>query len=228
VAYREETLKKWRDWAARIKDDVLQLFWRREIWQGLVEQLDKRKIEDSGYFKVAWVRMYVESLAAAVRRHADIDDDSVSLARLMDDLGNQAPVFTRDLFMSEVWDMDRVEHDEELQREVWRRHGHESFDRWAGPGGTHIDAAKMWADLEKFRKTTEGVVHYVNRSVAHLDRRGVERTLTFGELDAALESLKELFGEYYALVTATGLVLDPVMQGDWKAPFRVALFSPTE
>ncbi len=172
VGYRETTLEKWRDWADRIKDDVLQLFWRREIWRGLVDQLDKRQITDSGYFKVAWVRMYVESLAAAIRRHADVDDDAVSLARLMDDLANQAAVFTRDLYMSEVWDMSFVEGTEDWQREAWRQHGHEAFDDWAGRGGTHIDAAKVRTDLEGFRETTDGVVHFVNRTVAHLDRRG--------------------------------------------------------
>jgi hypothetical protein len=228
VGYREDALAKWRDWDERIWTDIKALLWRREIWTGLVEQLDRRGMPDSGYFKVAWVRMYVESLSAAIRRHAVVDPDSVSLARLIADLERQSAVFTRDLYMTEVWDMSRVEDDEQWVRDAWRTNGTEGFDLWAGPGGVHVDPERMSTDLAALHDTTDKVVHFVNRTIAHLDRRGFDTGLTFGELHAGLDAVKELHGKYHTLLTGRLIAVDPVIQGDWKAPFRVALFGPTD
>jgi hypothetical protein len=101
----------------------------------------------------------------------------------------------------------------------------DAFDRFAGDVGNHVDPALVERDLEALRSTTSGVVHFATRTVAHLDKRGVDQEITFGELNRALDTLSDLVRRYHLLVTGSSLLrVEPTMQGDWKAPFRIPLF----
>ena len=51
--------------------------------------------------------------------------------------------------------------------------------------------------------------------------------MTLEEIHAAIDMIGDLFKKYYNLLTAGSYVqLEPVMQTDWKAVFRVPWMSP--
>jgi hypothetical protein len=56
--------------------------------------------------------------------------------------------------------------------------------------------------------------------VAH--RTPIEETLTYGELNAAIDALEPVFINYYAIVNGGGLMgLEPSIQYDWTEPFQI-------
>jgi hypothetical protein len=66
------------------------------------------------------------------------------------------------------------------------------------------------------------VKRYVDRLVAHWDRRGLKELPTFDELNAALDVISEVFVEWAQWLTASHrAVMVPVFQYDWEAPLRV-------
>ena len=69
----------------------------------------------------------------------------------------------------------------------------------------------------------EGVVRFANKTIAHADAVRPDRLPTFGDLDAAVHVLGEIYCRYSILLTGSAPSPDslaPTMQGDWLAPFR--------
>jgi hypothetical protein len=73
--------------------------------------------------------------------------------------------------------------------------------------------------------TSEALVRYANRFVAHAERPSEQPIeATYRDLDRAIELLGALLRKYYLLIDGGGLTtVTPVIQGDWRAPFRSPL-----
>jgi hypothetical protein len=95
----------------------------------------------------------------------------------------------------------------------------EGFSR----NGVHIDAEIVKTDRGELSDQARRVVGFANRTVAHLDRRGWDKGLTFGELSETITALGELHARYYLFLTGKAKVLTPTIQGDWRSPFRRVL-----
>lgn len=82
-------------------------------------------------------------------------------------------------------------------------------------------------DLKKLKATVAPVTKFVNGTVAHIDSREMKDTTTLSKLSAAIDLLGEFFKRYQCLLTGSHQwALEPVIQGDWQAPFRQPLFAP--
>jgi len=67
------------------------------------------------------------------------------------------------------------------------------------------------------------------KTVAQLDRKDFDETLTFGELSNAVDVVTELHGRYSHLVTATVKGQSwPIIQADWRAPFGQVITSAVD
>jgi hypothetical protein len=63
-----------------------------------------------------------------------------------------------------------------------------------------------------------------DRVLAHLDSRGFEGTVTYGDLDAAIEGLDRIACKYIAFLTGDSYpTLEATIQFDWKEIFEVPL-----
>ena len=68
---------------------------------------------------------------------------------------------------------------------------------------------------------------YVNRHVAHMDRRGSNSLPTYNDIDAAIDLIGTIFHRYHGLLTASSYTqLEPAWQDDWAAPLRTAWLPP--
>ena len=68
------------------------------------------------------------------------------------------------------------------------------------------------------------VADFASRTVAHIDARGANPP-TFVELDDAISAIGDVYKSVALLVDcASPFDVVPYIQGDWKLPFRVALF----
>lgn len=86
--------------------------------------------------------------------------------------------------------------------------------------GEHIDT---------FKKLTAQIEAYVDRTVAHLDPKGFNGTVTFKDLDSAIVALDDLATKYICLFTGRGYPgsLAPTIQFNWKRIFDVAWRKPS-
>jgi len=73
-----------------------------------------------------------------------------------------------------------------------------------------------------------GIEHYVDRRVAHYDKRGLARpTPTFADLTASLQTLERLVILYWRLLKGASITtMLPTIQFDWQDIFRFPWAKP--
>jgi hypothetical protein len=210
---REDALyEKWKGWIERIYNETITLFSYRSFYRAVSEITQNNgNIPASSFFDAlgAW---YATTQSVAVRRQTDLDDRSVSVARLLTNMAANPNVMTRSRHNSM--------YDDEGH---WQRRANATFDKYAGEGADTIAPERYQADLDEFQTIAQPIKDYVDRMVAHNDQRELTDLPTYEDLNAAIDLLEWLLNKYMVLLKATGVPsADPVHQADWKAAFRVA------
>lgn len=78
------------------------------------------------------------------------------------------------------------------------------------------------ADRSELDQVVAPVKAYVDQRLAHMDRATAQPALTGRQIHDAVAVLQRLFGKYeHALTGAHTPDLEPVIQSDWEAVFRV-------
>lgn len=213
-----QKIEKWKRWIDRIEPDVIWLHHHRRVWREMVDTL--AGLEDAEFFRMHYTRLYIDGAAMAVRRLAyrGGDDKSRSLAQLVAELIATPEVLTGD------------RHAEMYESTVLGAEmGRERFDEEWGDGSGALDPARLQADIDALTDASSKVSALADRTIAHIDKRGFADEVTFGDLDRAIDEIGRVFQRYRELVVGSPLMtLEPTIQGDWKAPFRSALFGADE
>jgi hypothetical protein len=211
----DDRYTRWRDWLARIDTDLTQIALARWTFKSISAMTRTARLPPSFAFELLsdW---YVRAQATGVRRQTEIRDDVASLATLLDQMAEHPEVLARDRYVSFA-----PENDEHL-----RRLAHQQFDRIAGERSHEIPADRPRAAIDRLQAAASPVKRYVNRIVAHQDRRDTA-VPTADELDSALDVMEAEFTEWGGWLTgAHRIVMVPVPQYDWLAPFRVPWLRP--
>jgi hypothetical protein len=100
--------------------------------------------------------------------------------------------------------------------------GQQDFDRLAGKGGIHIPLAVVEEHLHELTNAVEAIEHYVDRRIAHYDKRGLARpTPTFTDLTTSLKTLEKIVIFYCQFLEGSGMTtMLPAIQFDWDDIFR--------
>ncbi len=206
--------KRWGDHLERIIQETYRTHHYRQLYRGLAEITQRADLPASAIFDAFGI-WYVTTQTSSVRRQLDRTKGTVSLWRLLDDIARNPQVASRDRHVA-VW------RENTLQPMINK--AHTNFDRFAGGRGRdHIDAALVCVDLEQLKAVGNIVEHYANEAVAHTSIDEKRTVLTYAELNAAIDQIGDLVKKYASLLKATILwQLEPVIQHDWKAPFRQA------
>lgn len=206
----DEIYARWCAWLTRIDTDLTQLALARWTFRTLSAMTQTADLPPSFAFEVLsdW---YVRAQATGVRRQTEIHPDAASLATLLDRMATHPEVMTRDRYLS-------LAPNDEYLRMLDDRH----FDRVAGAGSNLIPPERPREAIERLQVAALPVKRYVDRIVAHQDRR--ETSLpTYEDLDTALDTIEHEFRTWNGWLTGTDRIfMVPVPQYDWLAPFRVA------
>jgi hypothetical protein len=221
-----QRIEKWRRWMdGPIKASVITMNHHRQLWRGLADV-----IENNGSLPPsAWWQhhfdIYAETQAMAVRRQADLHPDVASLGKLLSEVSEDAKQLTPEWWIG-LWDIEAGNTVEEaFARRQWD-------DEFGGEVGVHLDPAIPAADLERLVKGSEVVRKHVDKHIAHSEDPGPqpkdpgstqpETTLTLSDVHDAIDVIGEVFTRYYPLLEAASMVmLEPQIQHDWLAPFRL-------
>lgn len=153
---------------------------------------------------------YATSMSVAIRRQVDEDLDSISFINFLKKIHASPGVISRkaykDLFVDGKYPP---------------RWADSCFDRLTAKGLDHIDPDDVAKQIEALRENTDHVRKYVNRRVAHRDRRDFRPIPKFRDIDAAVDYLDHLTVRYLNLFRGMSMkTVLPTWQYDWKEIFR--------
>jgi len=99
----------------------------------------------------------------------------------------------------------------------------EQFDRLVGKGKNYIDPDDVDKDIQSLEKIRANeLITYVNKTIAHLDKKKIEKVPRIKDLDDSIDLLEELVQKYYGIFYAGGISLLPIPQIPWKDIFKIS------
>jgi len=154
----------------------------------------------------------------AVRRLLDPREDVISLVRLLKDILTMPTAISRGWFVSQYDGLPWADRD---------------FDQFAPNGAPYLDPTIVQGDLNQLLATRRQVGDWINKLIAHRDEKialgktANLPTLTWAELDAAVDLLGETLKRYELLLNQRGLVgTEPVVQEPLEWVFGVPWLNP--
>ena len=187
-------------WTARlgtITGEVLSLIHDRDVWSTISEIGAANPTVVANPFVMGHFNtLYYRRALVSVRAMADPNPDSESLLTLLSDI---------------------AAHPGDL----------ETTDPVMQLAGTNtIDPAKVLADIDRLKTAVATTKRYVNKRIAHIDRKGTPTVPTAPEIDTAVGLIGELLHKYTLLLTGADLRLGILVALDWTSVFTVPWIGP--
>jgi hypothetical protein len=212
----DQRIEKWRRWInGTINNNVLTMYLLRDAWRTVSKMLEANGQLPESYWWEFMRDTYATTQAVAVRRQADTHRDAASLAKLIQEVRDDASRITREFWIG-LWHEPPFGFETLIAQKGWA-------EQYGGEVSDHVDPAIPAADLVALTDAAARVKYYVDQHVAHADASAASAsvTLTLDEVHDAIEVIGDLFRRYYNLLTAASYVeLVPVIQHDWLAVFR--------
>ncbi len=212
ASMRRSTYLRWKRWLRHVYDEIVEMALDRHVYREVQAMIAANTNLHVPSVFFDWMsRTYVADLAVAIRRQTDKDTRSISLLRLIRDVRDHPEVMSRRRFVG-LYGPGRM-----------RTLGHRDFERFAKKGSDQINPTVIHKHERELLAAERKLRRFVNKHVAHRSRFPMRHLPTYGDLDTCLDVLERLLKEYKLLIEAAGLSrVVPVIQYDWRRPFRVA------
>lgn len=199
----DQRFKKWCRWLEKITEDIWDLNFSRDIFTEVVNIVKNNSaIDKQSPFFGFLVKTYVDSVIMGIRRQLKVDNNSISLAKLLTEIIETPELVTRDDFYSlyEGTNWPDQYRNATMERE---------FNGFAGPGSPCVDANRVQGDLDLLKRTCAAAEEFADRRVAHIDKRGLSLNLDLQGIFEALDSLGESVRRYQFLFHAKNVDMHP-------------------
>lgn len=212
--------ERWAGWIEKVRIDLKS---------ALVDRIVFRRFNDIVRDNQAWIakhygarfcqfvaRGYVANVAAAVRRHSRSQRDAITLTGILEQMEKCAPQLTFDFFLKRF---PGGGDDHFTQRATFK---------YVSQDSRVASQAVIRHDIEELQRLTARVEAFVDKEVAHLDRKGLATPATFNDLDDALDALDRMACKYLTLLTGPyrDTLAGPI-QEPWEEIFTAPLIEPT-
>ena len=225
----EKLSRDWREkWLVSLESQIFNLHHRRQVHDDLMHLLDAQGHPQKGIFQDFFHGMYIESQAMAIRRQADRGSDTISLRRLIGQLEEHRDKLTREWYINR-WmsgrSLNSPDQRERLEAEMHLAHANSAFDKFTDKSGdVCIGRRRLCADRAQLDTIVGRVERYATENIAHTLVDPEAKTVTYGEFNAAIDQLGDMLRRFHLIIDQGGLMsATPVIQGDWKGPFRTPL-----
>ena len=185
--------RAWATWCGQIDqafDEIQELFWTRWMWRAIIGMLQHSDPPRSSHVNNYLLQTYVTTVCTAVRREADRDNRTTSLARCLTRLVDSPTLVTRTRYRELLAGLTQIDDPQTLADEC--------FDRYAPDGAEVIDSALVLARLESLDQAVEPIKRYTDQVIAHRDG-DVSETINFAQINHALGELGRTFHHYWTL-----------------------------
>jgi hypothetical protein len=220
MGFAEDTRAKWHRWLEIILAELQDALVYRHLFREVREIVlaNATLVDTPSIYWAAWFDTYVHYGASAIRRQLKDSDESISLARLLRELVEHPTLLSREWYL----------RDHPGGNGAWFvAQAHRAFDRFAGSAGQHVDATLVGTDLAALLGAGKDIEGYVDRVVAHRDRRPPRVIPTLTDMDKALDVSFELASKYHLLLERSGYAF-PVaawVGDEWRDLFKVPWIS---
>ncbi len=207
----DNKLKKWLRWLKVVHDDIQQLLIKQNIFwevQNIIRTNNELHKPSSFYSYLG--DTYVAYISIGIRRQIKIKGQSISFARLLNELANTPAVLSRKYYVS-LYKGSNVE-----------QFADKDFDRFCGTNKTYISPDMVLIDLGKLKRAASVVEDFADKRIAHHDKQQPKVLPRFEQIDSSLDILDKLYCKYHGVFHASAMSsLMPVYQYDWKQIFTV-------
>ena len=203
-------LEKWVRWIKIICTDVEDLCYNRYVFlevQSIIKANDVINVNNP-FFDLLY-NGFTSIGVMGVRRQVKIQNDGISLARLIKEIYENPQIISLHWYKSI--------HDDSMEEGLIRS----IFMDFKASDTDHIDPEMVKQDLESLEKSTNSVEGFADRRLAHSDKRTVEPHPTFGDLHECINLIEALVLKYRLILTGVSESFTPIIIEDWEAVFRV-------
>ena len=207
----DKRLTKWLRWLEIIKTEVQDLVIAKHMFSEvryMIASNPTLQVDNSYYRYLA--SSYASHAIIGVRRQIKVENESISLSRMLKEMSETPDVVSRSYYVSLY---------KGLATEFL---ADKNFNRYADVGSNHIRAEMVLADLDMLQKAAKKCEEYADKRLAHRDKREPKQPPTIEEVDVCIDLLDALYVKYFGLLRASHMEsLLPTWQYEWKAIFRV-------
>jgi hypothetical protein len=216
MKFEDTTWTKWTEWIGAIKTDLSNIVNARAVFKEFRDVLEKNdawiRQNHGDRFCGFVVRGYVIHVVLGVRRHAKTKGESISLARLLDQMRKCAGQVTVDSYVKLL--------PSEPSTIRWQQATFAAFSR----DGKVLSEEIIGADLDKLRQCAGTIESFADKALAHLDSKKFDGELTFGAIHDAIGVCDKLVCRYLGLLKGDGYdTLEASVQYPWTRIFSVPL-----
>jgi len=206
----DKTFNKWTKWLDIIHKEITSLSTNRHIFWEVQEIIkSNKKIQKPSSFYEFLGSAYASLAVMCIRRQVKIDKQSISFARLLEQISNNPRVISRQRYVA-LYGIDSM----------MKETGERDFNKFADKSGKHINSAIVLADLDQLRTKASKCEKFADMRVAHFDKRALKNPPTFKDVDDCIDLLEGLLKKYTLIFRATSLTsILPTWQYDWKEIF---------
>jgi hypothetical protein len=207
----------WVRVAERIYAEQVGQGWRHQVFRLFRAVFaTNRELAAEGGFLFKWMAdNYVDAALMVIRRELDIQAGTENLRNLLEDIVEHPEVLTRARYLAE-WKPGR---DLEFANRI--------FDSFTpvrvqdDSNADYINPTDVKADLESLVADADRLRVFAERTRAHrTPERGIDPTVTFGELHRPIADVRRVVEKYYAILTLRSVAdWEPVAQYDTIGPF---------
>jgi hypothetical protein len=203
-------IQQWKNEFNEITDDLIDIVENQFIFHRIGEIIQANpKINQDNFFWDHLRANYSAAMVVGIARQVDENRQVISFMRLLKDIERNATIITKKCFADQ--------HEPNLPRQIGEAHFAESFG-----SGVALDPAIVKQDVADLASITAGIEKYRHTRIAHKAKDPSARTsLTFKDLDDAVDHLAKLITKYQLLLNQAGMPnLMPAIQYDWEAILR--------
>lgn len=230
---KSQKLEKWLEWMEKIHNDIQALvedanmFW--EV-QDIIRE--NPRIQKPNAFYSYLARTYFSHAAAGIRRQTELQKDSISFVRLLDDIAKNPEELSRSYFNSHYPSSNGPDLNEVIGRTGLEAVGvvdssqlktiikMDDFAPYADVSGAHVCPQMLKDDKTRLESKAKILAEFVDRRIAHWDKRKPKVIPSFKELDDCIKLLDQTYVKYHLLFHAVAMdTLMPTYQYEWKSIF---------
>jgi len=209
---------EWISTLEHIENAVSKLLWNRYLFREFMDIVEKNPNLPANNFLIVWIwENYLLNAAIGVRRMVDRDNRSASLYLLLKGIKENPEILSRGRY-TELFKDSGFAND--------YNYINGCFDRLVGKGKSYIDPEDVEKDIELLLKIrADKLVTYVDKTIAHLDKKKIKKIPTIKDLDDSIDLLEKLVQKYYPIFHAASIGLLPKEQVPWKNIFKIPWIS---
>lgn len=220
---------RWGRWLDAVTTEVLRLHTDREVWREVREMLQQNPKLPGSYFLDMIAISYAESAAIAVRRLTESNRRRDKEGRirpkpklvrsvlgLVEDLQDKNHLLTRKRFVRR-YPID-MQHAGLADRD---------YDHLAGKGARVVSKRRLAREIAAMRQAAGPIRRYVNRHIAHHDKKPMRRLPTYTDLNRAIDAIGKSLAMCHLVIRSKGPGrFAATIQHNWRAIFRQPWIAP--